>query len=355
MVTGNKFLNRDERAITFVGYMDVDREAELVYVTRSGGTVWRFDGISGEGGPLEIKAVDLAVGPRGDIYTWGTSGSYEGPIARFSRDLKPAPLTSTGKHTYGYLYGRAGRGASVCGMAVDLQGRLYATFGTNDCHVRVYDADGKLVDYPERQKLIERDGKEVPVAISGVTGYGGSIRMDNAGNIYLLQAGMPADYPSPAGFEKDEAYRNAVGTIYKFPPGGGEIQTQNGSVKGVKGVVARYPGCGPVSRWRAVGACACTKPRFDVDGFGRLYIPNGITFSVSVRDNADNEIVRLGSYGNFDCQGPGSKESRPEIPLGWPVTAGASDRFIYVGDCLNHRVVRVDKQFAVESTVKVPE
>jgi hypothetical protein len=355
VITSDRFLNRDAKAITFVGYMDVDREAELVYVTRSGGTVWRFHGETGEGGPLEIKAVDVAVGPGGDVYTWGTSGSYEGPLARFTRDLKPAPLPATGKHTFGYVYGRAGRGASVCGLDVDAQGRVFATFGTNDCHVRVYDADGKLVEFPRKQKVSEGAKTEVPAAITGVTGYGGSIRVDNAGNIYLLQAGVPADYPVPPGFEKDEAYRNAVGTIWKLPPGGGEVLAKGGTVQKVVGALAKYPGCGPISRWRAVGACACTKPRFDVDGFGRLYIPNGITFSVSVRDNADNEIVRFGGYGNLDCQGPGSKEPRPEVPLGWPVTAGASDRFIYVGDCLNHRVVRVDRHYAAQAVVKVPE
>jgi hypothetical protein len=354
VVRGDRYLNRDENAITFVGYLDVDREADLVYVTRSGGTVWRYRGETGEGGPLEIKAVDLAVGPGGDVYTWGTSGGYQGPLARYSRDLKPAPLAATGNHTFGYVYGRAGRGSSVCGLDVDLQGRVYATFGTNDCHVRVYDAKGELVEYPRRQKVSEGSKTEIPVAIAGVTGYGGSIRVDAAGNIYLLQAGVPADYPPPPGYEKDEAFRHAVGTIYKFGPQGGEVHTKNGNVQSVTGSLAQYPGCGPVSRWRAVGACACTKPRFDVDGFGRLYIPNGITFSVSLRDNAGNEIARFGGYGNFDCQGPTSKEPRPEIPLGWPVAVGASDRYIYVGDCLNHRVVRVDRRFAVETVIDVP-
>ncbi len=355
VVTGDRFLNRDAKAITFVGYMDVDRAAELVYVTRSGGTVWRYNGDTGEGGPLEIKAVDIAIGPNGDIYTWGTSGSYEGPLARFTRDLKPSPLASTGKHTFGYVYGRAGRGASVCGFDVDSRGRVYATFGTNECHVRVYDEKGEIVEFPRKQKITEGGKTEIPVAISGVTGFGGSLRVDLAGNIYLLQGGLPADSPVPAGFEKDEAYRHAVGTVYKFPPTGGEIQSNNNSVKGVTGAIAKYPGCGSVSQWRAVGSCVCTKPRFDVDDFGRLYLPNSITYSVSVRDNSNNEIVQFGGYGNFDSQGPSSKEPKPAIPLGWPVTAGASDKYIYVGDCLNHRVVRVDRQFAAETTVKVPQ
>ena len=353
VVTGDKFLNRDPSAITFVSYMAVDREAELVYVTRSGTVVWRYDGETGKGETLPIKAVDVAIGPGGDIYTWGT-GSYEGPIARFGRDLKPKPLGATGKHVFGHLSGRAGRGQSVCGLDVDLKGRVYATFGSNDCHVRVYDEKGELVDFPRRQKsFIELGRTEVPAAITGAVGYGGSIRVDHASNIYLLQQGVPKDFPAPVGFEKDEGYRNSIGTIYKFPPTGGEIKAVNHSVKEVIGSVAKYAGCGPISRWNAVGSCACTRPRFDVDGFGRLYIPNAITFSVSMRDNADNEIVRFGGYGNYDCQGPKSKEPTPAIPLGWPVTAGVSDRFIYVGDALNHRVVRIDKKYAAEVTVNV--
>ncbi len=335
----DRLLNRDPNAVTFVGYMDVDREAEMVYVTNSGSGVWRFRGETGEGGPIPIKAVDVAVGPEGHLYTWGLGG-YEGPLARFTRDLKPAPLAATGTHTFGRVHGRAGRGFSVCGLDVDPRGRVYATFGTNDCHVRVYDEQGNIVDFPRKQE-------DVPAAVTGVTGYGGSLRVDSQGNLYLLQAGLPKGHAAPPGHEKDEAYRQAVGTIYKSPPGGGEVRTRNGSVLEVSGATATYAGCGPVSRWNAVGACACTKPRFDVDGFGRLYIPNGVTFSVSVRDNADNEILRFGRYGNFDSPGE-------NVPLGWPVAAGASDRFIYVGDALNHRVVRLDKEFALDAAAGVP-
>jgi hypothetical protein len=110
-----------------------------------------------------------------------------------------------------------------------------------------------------------------------------------------------------------------------------------------------YPGCAPISGWRCDGACACTKPRFDVDAYGRLYIPNAITFKVSVRDNAGNEILCFGKYGNFDCEGPKSAEPKPEIPMGWPITVGAGEKCIYVGDCLNHRVVRTDKSWAAEA------
>lgn len=353
-VTGDEFLNRDKAAIGFVGYLDVDPEAELVYVTDTRGTIWRYHGETGEGGPLGIRAVDLAIGPGGLIYAWGT-GSYAGPIVRYNRDLTPAPLPATGKHAYGSLYGRAGRGCSVCGIAADARGRVFATWGTNDCHVQAYDADGTLMP-AERTAATGEEGKkrEFPALITGVSGYGGSIRVDLAGNLYLVQAGLPKGFAPPKGYEKDEAYRHAVGTILKFGPNGGERSKADDARMGFSGVLALYPDCGPISRWRCDGACACTKPRFHVDPFGRLYIPNAITFSVSVRDNTGNEIVRFGHYGNFDAEGPKSVERKPEVPLGWPVAVGATARFIYVGDCLNHRVVRADKFFAAEAACPVP-
>lgn len=354
-ITGDQFLNRDPNAITFVSYMDVDREAELVYVTRSGGTVWRFDGNTGQGGPLPFRAADVSIGPNGDIFTLGTVGSFEGPVARYTRDLKAVLAAGDDKaNTFGYVYNRAGRGISICGFDVDAQGRIFATYGSNECHVRAFDADGKLVEFPRQIDDARGKGK-VPVAITGVTGFGGSLRVDRAGNMYLLQGGVPPKFTPPAGYEQDEAWQHAVGTIYKFPPTGGEIQSANNKVKSVDGAIAQYVGCGAVSQWRAAGSCVCTKPRFDVDDYGRLVIPNSITYSVSLRDNADNEIVRFGDYGNFDCQGPDSTEPQPAIPLGWAVTASATDKHIYVGDCLNHRVVRVDKQFAAEATVKIPQ
>ncbi len=354
VITGDQFLNRDAQAITFVSYTDADREAELIYVTRSGGTVWRFNGITGEGGPLPFKAADLAIGPRGEIYTLGTVGSWEGPIARYTRDLKPIQSATADANTYGYVSNRAGRGISICGLDVDTQGRVFATYGSNECHVRVFDTQGALVDFPRQVDDLRGKGK-VPVAITGVTGFGGSLRVDRAGNIYLLQGGVPSKTAVPAGFDGDEAWQHAVGTIYKFPPSGGEINSANNKVKSVSGAVAQYVGCGSVSQWRAAGSCVCTKPRFDVDDFGRLYIPNAITFSVSMRDNADNEIVQFGDYGNFDCQGAGSIESQPAIPLGWAISASATDKHIYIGDCLNHRLVRVDKQFAAAAIIKLPQ
>lgn len=113
-----------------------------------------------------------------------------------------------------------------------------------------------------------------------------------------------------------------------------------------------YPGLAPFSQWRCDGSCVCTKPRFDVDGFGRLFIPNAITFSVTVMDNVANPLATFGQYGNIDSQGPGSSEPAPPIPLGWPTNVGVAGDHVYITDVLNHRIVRVDLNF--DSEVKLP-
>lgn len=356
-VVGGSIANSDTNAIGFVCFGDVDTDAELVYITSGMGPVWRYHGLTGEGGKMPFKACDVAIGTDGMIYGWGDTGSYQGPIARYARDGKPAPLASTGKHTYGFAYGRFGRGNNAPGMAVDWKNQVYVNCGFNHCHVRAYDADGKLIEY-ERKARYDDNGKQPggPAIIGYVLDQGGSLRLDPAGNIYVLEIGLPKGVTPPKGFEKDPAYNRCNGSIYKFTPAGGEFKHNKDGSWDAEGSVAVYSApCGPISgSWQSTqSVCHCMRPRFDVDSFGRLYIPNGLLFNVTVLDNADNRILRFGAYGNYDAEGPQSREPKPEIPLGSPIFAGATDKHIYVGDALNHRVVRVDKIFAAEQSCAV--
>jgi hypothetical protein len=358
----SSLINPDANAIDFVAYGDVDPEAELVYVTMSQGRVWRFGGEAGEGGRAPITTTDLAVGPGGMIYTWGANG-WNGPVLRYTREFKPAPLKSTGKNSFDALRlgGRLGRGASVPGIDVDLRGRVYISHGVNAACVQVMDADGKLVEFPRRTVNFSRKplpAPGVPVMVGEMQDMSGSIRVDTRGNLYVLQLGQPEGHVPPEGFEKEDSYLKATGTIHKFGPEGGSFDGKKSkySIKPVDGVLRSYgTPCGTISgAWGSGGAvCHCAKPRFDVDGYGRLYIPNTFTYKVTVLDNADNPIASFGGYGNWDAQGPKSGEPKPEIPMGWPIFAGASDKYIYVGDALNHRVVRVDKKFAAEEICEV--
>ncbi|HOX05914.1 MAG TPA: hypothetical protein PK280_05895 [Planctomycetota bacterium] len=348
--SGGSILNADKNVVGFVCFGDVDTSAELVYVTDSR-QIWRFNGETGEGGLTPVGGVDVAVAPDGTFCVWQ---GWTGPLKRYTRDFKPAPL-ATGKDTYVNGMGRMGRGNSVAGLDYAPDGRLYVTNGCNTCLVQAFEPDGKPVEF-ERKAIPGQSGHgldiktPVPALVTGMLDQSGSVRADAAGNVYVLQIGLPKGHVPPKGFEKDPAYQGTCGAIYKFGPKGGEFQ------KGVPvGALRTYgPACGPISgAWGSLGACCrCTKARFDVDAYGRLYIPNGSTYKVTLVDNSDNTILSFGGYGNWDAQGPKSAEPKPEIPLGWPVFAGASDKFIYVGDALNHRLVRVDKVFAAEDTAE---
>lgn len=357
-VAGGSLINPSANDITFLCYGAVDPETEQVYATTGMGPVWRYDGLTGEGGLLPIKACDVAVGPNGFLYAWGDTGSYAGQVARYTRDCKPAPVASTGKHLYGTVYGRFGRGNNAPGMAVDWKGQVYVCCGFNNCHVRAYDAEGKLIEYERRARFGDEEKKPVgPAFLSYVLDQGGSMRADPAGNLYVLEIGLPKGLKPPRGFEKDPAFARCTGVIYKFTSKGGEFKRRPDGSWDADGAVAVYlVPSGPLSgNWNSTGSvCHCMRTRFDVDAYGRLYIPNGITYDVAVRDNADNAIVNFGGYGNWDARGPESSEPKPAIAFGWPIFAGATDEHIYVGDGLNHRIVRVDKTFAASATCKVP-
>ncbi len=125
---------------------------------------------------------------------------------------------------------------------------------------------------------------------------------------------------------------------------------------------------------------------FHVDGYGRLAIPNAITFSVRLLDNAGNQIVQFGKYGNLDDTIPLLKaaqaalakddplralaispvkgenanvllKAKPlpasEVFFGWPEAVAASERSIYVADLYTHRIVRLDRRYACDQTLKV--
>lgn len=125
---------------------------------------------------------------------------------------------------------------------------------------------------------------------------------------------VPADKTKDAGLKPAEP-----GQMWTWGP------TSSGEKMGfMHGASVIYPGIAPMMN--RAGSCVCKEARFDLDKFGRLYIPNTLTYSVQIVDNAGNEIARFGHYGNADS--PASDKSsakKPEIPLGWPMTVAATD------------------------------
>jgi hypothetical protein len=45
--------------------------------------------------------------------------------------------------------------------------------------------------------------------------------------------------------------------------------------------------------------------------------------------------------------------AEPEIALAWPLGVGVTDRYAYIGDSLNRRLLRVKLIYTVEETIEV--
>ena len=109
----------------------------------------------------------------------------------------------------------------------------------------------------------------------------------------------------------------------------------------------------------AIGSCICPNARFDVDYYGRSFVPESHRCSVAVLDTAGNFITRIGAYGNADSgRGPDSpiKVGGAEIALAYCtyVAAHPQER-VFLADDGNQRVVDVRIDYAASATVPVPK
>jgi len=146
----------------------------------------------------------------------------------------------------------------------------------------------------------------------------------------------------------------------------------------LQGAMWWKPGFSPVGDLAVAGAghCHCTGTDFDVDDFGRVFAPDTGRFRVGVLDTNGNEITSFGGYGNQDNCGPdsyvidpASKVLRPrkaddpkdlvspfatpEIGLAWIVGLAVSDRYAYVDDVINKRVLRLKLAYSVEESCDI--
>jgi hypothetical protein len=163
-----------------------------------------------------------------------------------------------------------------------------------------------------------------------------------------------------AGHPKDSKLkaRRFEGCVVKVAASGGGLVTQQGSVPGkafanqfFEGAIAVFPHLAPR---QDPSGCVCKEARFDIDDFGRIYVPNVIDFCVRVYDNAGNLIHRFGRYGNADSTGKDGQETFPAMPLGWPMTCGVNRHGrVYITDVLNHRIARADLFYKTEIEVKI--
>ncbi|KKL06132.1 hypothetical protein LCGC14_2599100, partial [marine sediment metagenome] len=219
-------------------------------------------------------------------------------------------------------------------------------------------------------------------------------RIDRAGNIYIAECVKPVGQRYPEHFRGKlpsvridragvaQQYAWMYGSIIKFSPAGGAVWFPrvdpadaypfDGKAKLPPGLPEQKidvtAGTGGKARtgklagamWSHYGSsflldmhpgenrrCHCTATDFDVDEFGRVFYPDQGRFRIGVTDTNGNVITHFGRYGNQDAPAD-------DIAFAWIIGLAASDRYVYVADALNRRVVRVKLAYAATADCPVP-
>ncbi len=323
----------------------------------------------------------MTPGPDGFLYGFGRSGRGGSKkkgwkhytVSRFTADLKPAKFTATETHEIAVPATPSANQAGPS-FTVSSDGRIVVM----DIHklgtVSIFGIDGKV-----------RTSK----AVTGLYSQGFHlVRSDSHGAFYFgsdvwepdelisneIQGRLPWEFNtfydskkhgiySVPGFaaKPDWHYRHFVGSITKFSAKGGCVKTNekgdyvlarnhggyiNGSIKGMEWL---RNGFSPhMYRETENANCNCEQGGFDVDPHDRVFIPNAFLFHVQVVDRNNNLILRIGKYGNADeC----SKEDG--IGLAWPTCVSAGDTYVYIGDRLLRKMVRLKMVYHSETSAKI--
>jgi hypothetical protein len=325
----------------------------------------RYDGLSGKFLGTVSLAGKMARGNMGQPqFSWdGKTVLYLPPMTemfRFSIDGKPAPWNGPGSEKVsglgqGFIRPRGHCGAPDGGAYV-LHHAKHRNYTAGS--VSRVGPDGKIA----AQDLVKIDA---PV---------GGVKVDLQGNVYVGAFVLPKGKTLPDCFEEKLPgtlkqgqkwfYSNLYGTLLKFKPSGGALVKADAGEftagtgyrrHGVKaqGLLWSHYGLSPMpSRYTG---CSCQTPRFDVDRFGRVFVPDALRFSVKILDAAGAGIGRFGQYGNLDDGLRAAKASGGDAPIytAWPHAVAVTDRMIYVADMINHHVVAVKLAAAAEETVAI--
>jgi hypothetical protein len=372
------------KRLDYVSRLAVHPETDDVVARGLAGETATFKGLTGEKKKVPFKdCTDMAVGLDGNWYVQ-TRFHFTGPIERYDRNWKPLPVPGrSGKAPVvtGQVQARYGSGFGMFGFDVDHQGRIFSlqqphwkTF--TGFFMAVIGPDGKAEEHPrmkDNKFLVAR--KDIKSALWGPTSvYVGGVGVDWKGNVYLGAKARPKSHKPPPGFEKSRSYRNLVGSVVKVNPAGGSALMAKSPPAGKKGLMAYkyyykagdvflegatklYPGLGIMAGAPGLGpsSCCCRQPMFDVDPWGRIWMPNAATYSVQLVDNEGNRIIKFGKYGNADSRGDNDKSPirKPKIPFGWPEAVGVSYKAVYVADVANRRVVRLTKTYAADESCAI--
>ena len=304
-------------------------------------------------------------------------------LHRYGPDGKPASFPGTQSPKMGPI------DTASKGPHVGFRGHTIAPDRTIYILQMAFYGHGRVVAY-------RPDGTvKAKAIVQGIPNGSGGVQVDRRGNVYVSANLKPADRPLPAELAGvvpaepwvwwrrprpapwNRPYYNAYlyhcGSVFRFPPTGGRFYPAykeggrdgreamtvppdatvyktgylNDEV-GVAGATWRFHGYSPIPsaalRW-GDPACTCMGARFSLDGFGRLFVPDALRFTVHVLDARGNAITRLGRYGNADDAG---------LALGWPAYVSCSGGMLFVSDMANRRVTVVELTAECQAVADIP-
>jgi hypothetical protein len=340
-----------------VNYLAVDRQRDEVYVQQR----YVFDGETGkmlrdfktrkkmptQSRGRAVSNGEIFVGPDELVYVGGSN-----EIWRFDRQGKPAPFPALGRHFIPELWGAHSnphRGICVGPDGDVYKVHHYVPHSSPQNQVTRIGSDGRIKDF---------GFIEIRTSAAGV-------RVDRQGNVYVgctVQppgALPPKDWAAKLPKYLRDKHRRLYGSIVKFGPAGGIIKPDpQGKLacpgaRGMRSYTAQgalwvHPGFSPmlsrIPDKRGGPGCSCRNGRFDLDDFGRLFIPDAVQGRVEVVDSNGNTILFFGRRGKPDKSG---------VELGWGSQVAVSDRACYVADYLRYRVLRVKLGYVAKEKVAV--
>ncbi|MGQ9661863.1 MAG: SMP-30/gluconolactonase/LRE family protein, partial [Kiritimatiellia bacterium] len=215
--------DRDKTAAGFACRLDVDREADLVYVHNGWAWIYRYNGVTGEyagevdkdGRPKPIIGSEFCIRRDGVIYLSGSDnpgGGYSGPWWRLTRDLKELPLPD-GRKLFADRYGKMGGGYfGNQGSFVMPDGHLYfnSMFIFRINAIWEVNPDGMPGRCPRLRDVFENHHKTTVKSekisetmvkagfdgalIGWLQDQSGGVELDQQGNIYVGVRILPRGY-----------------------------------------------------------------------------------------------------------------------------------------------------------------
>ena len=354
-----------------------------------------------EGKPFTHMIGEAAVDNRGNLVIlgyreYGYSDTY---VLRFSPEGKPLPFSAAdGRSGIAVKNGLKGS-TGARGLTVAPDGKIYVIHYDLQLpdSLKPAEAWDRGYNLVEAVSQFDSSGKLLnPRFIAHLRAGGMGVRADKSGNVFVADNFMPVGTAYPFDFSRalpDPLKRPfpammpdgrldpllyLMGSVFKFGPAGGLIsglpeddktgpakrppgdlwkpapETQwfvfNNHRLKVKGVAWQYHGISPIpAQYHGVthvDRCVCRGARFDLDEFGRVYVPDALRRRVTVLDNEGNTLLSFGLRGNAD-------ETEGKIALDEPVAVAAAGDRVYVADRGLRRILRVALSYRAEASCEI--